>query len=123
MGDIVYYPSNGNFEARCHRHKAERCTLTKVAGASGAASSSARAPALKRPLGFLAAWLESSCGVDDKASHKTKAFLDHLGSAAQRDFRQRCRAEIVATPGGEALLDEEPNEEGQGVDFEPEIVR
>ena len=65
-GFVVYYHSNQNFEAQCMDHPEERCTLTKKSGAAADSSTAT----LRRPLGFLAAWLVMGCICLDTSEHK-----------------------------------------------------
>ena len=66
-GEITYFPSNGNFEARCFAHADERCTLTRKGGFAAASS---RGGQPLRPLGLLAAWLDLSTVAFEKSEHK-----------------------------------------------------
>ena len=121
-GVIMYYRSNGNFEARCSLHADERCTLTRRSF-SMAASSSASAPRFCRPLGLLAAWLEMGAACENKASHKARATLARLAGAEQRAFRHECREALSQTPGADELLAEETASPGEGLQADPEVVQ
>ena len=74
MGSIVYFYSNGNFEARCRAHADERCTLSHMGKREGEAASSS-GPTVCRPLGWMSAWLGAVVGLANKEQHKGKHFL------------------------------------------------
>lgn len=101
-GSIVYYSSNGNFEAICAMHWDERCTLTK--GSSASASSSGRSAQAGRPLGYLAAWLAMGPAFGDKASHRDRSVLARLAGPDGHAERKDQRAGLMANPEAADLL-------------------
>ena len=68
-GVIIYYPSNGNFEARCTPHICERCTLTKKS--VRAASSSSSAPPANRPLVLFGSVVIPRCPLPRQGGAQT----------------------------------------------------
>ena len=118
-GTITYYPSNGNFEARCCPHFAERCTLTRKGG--GVAASSTSAP-VHRPLGFLAAWLALSGVCEDKADHKRADYVRRLRGAEEREYRYECRQKLATQLGADLLFERETPTTATGVEAEPAAV-
>lgn len=122
-GTIVYFPSNGNFEARCAVHASERCTLTRKGCDEAGASSSSTVPAGQRPLGFLAAWLVVADSRADKKEHKDRTFLASLGGQEERRFRYECRTELGRQEGSDELLSHEAPTAAVALELEPERVR
>lgn len=119
-GNIYYFPSNGNFEARCQKHQG-RCTLTRRAGLGNSAGSSTDVPGHGgRPLGLLAAWLSIAEFTDDKAAHKHRGMIQRLAGAEQRSIRAEARRLLEQVPGSEDLFAAEaPSATGEA---EPEVV-
>ena len=121
-GTITYFPSNGNFQATCLEHAAERCTLSRKGHDPSAAGSSARPPCY-RPLGLLAAWLEISHIPAEKEVHKDAGNLKRLASPVEHQFRIDCRRQLLEIPGSEALFAHETPAGGEaGFASEPEQV-
>ena len=121
-GIIKYYPSNGNFEATCDCHKAARCTLTKSAVNDTAAASSSSDVPTWRPLGLLAAFLESGPLRSTKADHKDKPWLRQLAGPESRRFRYEARLRLAEIPAAALLFSEESFTLGIGIEEEPETV-
>ena len=119
-GEITYFNSNGNFEARCFAHADERCTLTRKGGYAAASS---RVRQALRPLGLLAAWLDYSTISEDKQQHRDPASLRRLASAEERNYRYECRLALQELFGADALFDREGEAAGAVLDEEPETVR
>ena len=112
-GLITYYDSNGNFEAHCLVHEAERCTLTRAGFRVDAAGSSR--DAVPRPLGLLAAWLQTAEHFGDKAGHKAPDRLAHLSGAEGYELRLEQRRALAAVAGSEMLFENErPRRDGEG---------
>eukprot|EP00930_Biecheleria_cincta_P095370 TRINITY_DN87333_c0_g1_i1.p1 TRINITY_DN87333_c0_g1~~TRINITY_DN87333_c0_g1_i1.p1 ORF type:complete len:1612 (-),score=257.34 TRINITY_DN87333_c0_g1_i1:89-4207(-) len=107
-GYIIYYESNGNFQATCEEHGDERCTLTRRGGkstgqnSSGASSSAGAAPG--RPLGLLLAWLSVADAHADKENHCDVEHVKLLASEEGQSFRQELRDAFRADPGAADLL-------------------
>ena len=98
-GVICYYESNGNFVAYCDKH--DRCILTRRAKAVGASGSS-EAPRVRKPLGFMASWLEAAHIYPTKEDH-----WDALSFALAEAEAEAGRATLAAAAGGAELVAEE----------------
>ena len=119
-GTSVFFPSNGNFEARCAAHEGERCKLTKRSHRLGMLGPSVGGP--YRPLGFLCAWLQLSVVSIDKADHKGPPKLNRLAGPEEREYSSERRQHMVALPEVAPLLGQETPTEAVGLDAEPESV-
>ena len=121
-GMLMYYPSNGNYEARCLVHSGQRCTLTRRAGLHQALPSSGVAPGRGRPLGFLAAWLDQATLSGSKGEHKAPELLKRLASPEQREYRYVHRLGLAAQEGTNTPFEQEAPSAAEGLELEPLAV-
>ena len=83
VGRLVYYASTSRFVAECKIH--DKCAKTR----SSTGSDRRNAKAQGRPLGHLAAWLETAGRFPDKKSHfDFRPSLEARSSARERLTRQ-----------------------------------
>ena len=121
-GTITYYASNNTFEARCRKHFAERCTLTRKAYNPELAASSRDAAVTGRPLALLACWLEVQCQCEDKEEHKDEGNISRLAGPECHADRQAVRRELAAIDGAAFFFSKEAPM-GDDPLAEPHIVR